>query len=258
MNILIIGCGFIGNTIAKAAEDMETIEKVYFMDKHREKLEKTSSTYSKSEMSCNLSDALNKVDLVIEAASQEALMEFGIQVLNEGKDLIMLSVGALHNEKFTRKLLDTAMEKGAKVCIPSGAIGGLDAIKSAQCGELRKVTLETRKSMTSLGMEQIPEKPVVVFEGPASLAIKRFPKNINIAASISLVGLGFERTKVKIILDPSVKKNIHTITAEGDFGSMTMIMENNPAPENPRTSQLAALSAISTLKQITNPIHVGV
>jgi len=98
---------------------------------------------------------------------------------------------------------------------------------------------------------------MILFEGTASEAVKAFPANVNVAATISLAGIGFEQTRVKIIADPSLSRNVHEITVEGEFGKFSTRVENLPSPENPKTSYLAALSAVSTLKKILNQVQIG-
>jgi aspartate dehydrogenase len=98
---------------------------------------------------------------------------------------------------------------------------------------------------------------MVVFEGPASTAVKLFPKNVNVAASLSLAGIGFEKTQVRIIVDPESDINEHHLEATGEFGKLDVTVQNVQCPDNPKTSYLAALSAISTLKYICEPIKVG-
>jgi aspartate dehydrogenase len=142
----------------------------------------------------------------------------------------------------------------------------LDGIKSAR-DEIERVMIRTIKPPKSL--EGAPffkkrhielskiRKPTIIYEGSAEEAARLFPSNINVAASLSLAGIGPRRTKVQIIADPNIKCNVHEITAEGRFGVLKTRAENVPSPDNPKTSYLAALSAIATLKKITEPIQVG-
>jgi len=97
----------------------------------------------------------------------------------------------------------------------------------------------------------------LLFEGSASKAVKAFPANVNVAATVSLAGIGFERTKVRVVADPSLSRNVHELTVEGEFGTFFTRVENLPSPDNPKTSYLAALSAISTLKQILSSVQIG-
>ncbi|MFQ5800136.1 MAG: aspartate dehydrogenase domain-containing protein, partial [Candidatus Hydrothermarchaeales archaeon] len=134
-------------------------------------------------------------------------------------------------------------------------------------GRLFEVELKTIKSPASLeGAPYIVEKGMdlsgikkrtVIFSGNASEAVAGFPSNVNVAAALAISGIGVRKTRVKIIADPAVERNIHEIRAKGDFGELSFRTENLPSQKNPKTSLLAALSAVSTLKKITNPIKIG-
>ena len=178
-----------------------------------------------------------------------------------------MSAGALLDESIFEIISDACREFKKTVYLPSGAISGLDAIKSVT-DELESVTLVTTKHPNSLkgakffetsdiNIETILET-TKIFEGTATEAVRLFPKNINVAALLSLVGLGSHETIVKIIADPNTDKNTHRIEAEGKFGKITTIIENVPDPNNLRTSRLATLSAIETLRNICdNGIRIG-
>ncbi|MBI4708486.1 MAG: DUF108 domain-containing protein, partial [Candidatus Omnitrophica bacterium] len=154
-----------------------------------------------------------------------------------------------------------------QIYLPSGAICGLDGVKSASLGRIDKVTLTTRKPPRSLegapylvskgiNLSQIKQE-TLLFEGTAEEAIRGFPQNVNVCATLSIAGIGPEKTRVKIITSPFYTSNIHEVEAEGAFGRLTVRTENVPSPQNPKTSYLAALSAIATLKQILEPVKIG-
>lgn len=269
MKIGIIGCGFIGTTIAQTALGMDGIEKISLIDMNPVNAKKLSSTiagsfvYSFDEFDAFLKDC----DLVIEAASQEAVREFSRKILNNGSSLMVLSVGALGDKELFEELGKLARKNSVDLYIPSGAVAGIDGLKSACMARIDSVTLTTTKPV--LGLKDAPlvlekgidltkiSEPVVVFEGTADEAVKRFPKNINVAATLGIAGVGLERTNVKILADPSVSRNKHSILVEGRFGKMTVEVENTPSVTNPKTSYLAALSAIACLKKIVNRVWVG-
>lgn len=214
-----------------------------------------------------IEELLHSVDLVIESASQNAVRLLIPRVLEAGCDVMILSVGALADEELRKKLFRLAQQNNCKLYFPSGAVVGIDGINSASAAEISSVTLTTRKPPSGLAgapyvvckgieLEKI-ETETLLFEGSASEAVKAFPANVNVAATISLAGIGFERTKVRVIADPALSRNVHEITVEGEFGKFFTRVENLPSPENPKTSYLAALSAISTLKKILNPVKIG-
>ncbi|WP_408010112.1 aspartate dehydrogenase [Pseudalkalibacillus sp. A8] len=197
------------------------------------------------------------IDLVIEAATVQVVEEYGPIIVGNGKDLLIVSVGALGDSALHDRLKTLCEKHGAKVFIPSGAIGGLDILKAANSiNQLDSVSITTRKPPKSLGEETLT-KEKVIFKGPASEAIKRFPKNINVSIILSLAGLGGQETEVQIIADPKVEKNIHLIEAMGAFGRVEVMVENEPMPDNPKTSYLAALSVLSTLKNRKETILLG-
>lgn len=264
----IIGCGAIGKFICESiVRDIPELDLIAIFDQVREKaIELSRSLPNKSIKILSAKKLIKKVDLVVECASQEAVKKYINEALFLGKDVLIMSVGALVDNGGS--LATTiAKEKGAKIYIPSGAIGGIDSLKSAACKKINQVIINTTKNPKSLkGAQYILENNIEldnitektkIFEGTAKEAIVAFPQNINVSATLSLVGIGFENTKVVIFADPKVKRNIHEIFVEGDFGQITLKCENLPFPFNPKTSFLAALSAVATLKQIVNPLKIG-
>lgn len=192
------------------------------------------------------------VGLVVEAASQEAV-EMLVPALKFA-DVLILSVGALRDEKLLAQLKKAAERGGHKIYVPSGAIGGIDAIKSAR-PELQSVVLEMRKPPASLGRRD--KKETVVFFGPAGRACEKFPKNVNVSATLSLAGLGFARTKVRVVSDPKLKVNQHRIIARGKAGEMEFVFRNKPMAGNPATSKLAALAALRMIKERKEVLVLG-
>ena len=254
MNLGIIGCGAIGTDVAKAADKMKDIEKIYLFDIKKEASNKLCKSINKAEIK-PVKDFLIEVDVVFEAASQGAVEEYAEQIIKAGKDLVIMSVGSLLDDKFINKIEKIAKEKRCKIYLPSGAVCGIDGVLSASIDIIDEVTLVTTKPMESFDKKF--EKRSVVFEGNAGDAVKKFPMNINVAASLALAGVGFDKTKVKIVADPVVTRISHKILAHGKFGRLRAVVENMPNPKNPKSSYMASLSAIATLKRIINPIQIG-
>ncbi|MFD2368676.1 aspartate dehydrogenase [Brevibacillus sp. GCM10020057] len=197
------------------------------------------------------------IDIVVEAATVEAVRDYAELVISRGKDLVVISVGALVDQELYDRLSGLCRKLGTRIHLPSGAIGGLDVIQSAVIlGQLDEVSLTTRKPPVSLLGRQVDAEEIV-FTGTATEAISQFPKNINVAIVLSLAGLGCSQTRVTIVADPKATKNIHCIEAVGSFGKMSIRLENDPMPDNPKTSYLAALSVLSTLKKQTARISIG-
>ena len=173
-----------------------------------------------------------------------------------------MSVGALVHGSFFSDLAAKAKKNGCQIYIPSGAIGGIDALKAANLYGLEEVTLTTRKPPRSLGKIEGVDldhliKPQVIYEGRATEAVVKFPQNVNVAATISLAGVGPDKTRVRVVVDPTVDQNIHEIQARGAFGSFEIRLANNPSPQNPKTSFLACLSLLSLLKKIQAEVQIG-
>jgi aspartate dehydrogenase len=250
----IIGCGAIGTDVALAADTMRDIGKIFLYDKKAEAAEKLCKHVHKGELK-TVEAFLDRVDIIFEAASQEAVYEFAEDIINAGKNLIIMSVGSLFDDKFRERLVKTAQVKKCKIYLPSGAVCGIDGINAARIGGLDEVTLVTTKNPAALN-ENLTTR-TVIFEGNAREAVKEFSKNINVAGCLSLAGVGFDKTNVKIVADPVVKSNSHRILAYGKFGRLRAETENLPNPNNPSSSLLASLSAIATLRRALDPIQIG-
>ena len=253
MKVGIIGCGAIANIITTSiVPENNGIDIAYFFDKDIERAENLASLGDGVAV-LEFEDMLNDVDLVLECASPDSVKYFAPIVLNKGIDMIIMSIGAFMDTDFYTEVLEIAKENNAKIHLPSGAVVGLDGIKAVAKFGLKEVSLVTRKSPKSLG-KNIDEVEVL-FEGKASEAVKEFPLNINVAATISMACN--KDIDVKIIVDPNVDRNVHEITAKGDFGEFKTITMNYPCAANPKTSMLAALSAIRLLKSFNETICVG-
>jgi aspartate dehydrogenase len=212
----------------------------------------------------DLAELIRRSDLVVEAATQAALLEIGPAVITAGKHLMILSVGALIGvlDEWAR----LAEKHGCRILVPSGAIAGLDGMKGAREGAITSVTMETRKPPRGLaGAPYILEHRIdldaidaetLIFEGPATLAVKAFPANVNVVAALSLAGLGPERTRIKLFAVPGHAVNQHRILIEGEFGRLRIEVENVPS-ENPRTGKLSYLSAIAMLRELGTSIQIG-
>ncbi|TBL73298.1 aspartate dehydrogenase [Paenibacillus thalictri] len=197
------------------------------------------------------------IDLVIEAANIQVVQEVAADIVKHRKDLIIVSVGALADAEFYEQLKNLSHTYQTKILLPSGAIGGLDVVRAAMsAGKLDSVSITTRKPPKALSQDGLTGE-AIIFKGSASEAILLFPQNINVAVILSLAGLGCDNTSVTIIADPSVERNKHCIEAKGSFGKLTVQLENDPMPGNPKTSFLAALSVLSTLKNQHETIQIG-
>jgi len=255
----IVGCGTIGSFIAKTLDKelkaLATIVALCDIDNAR--AEDLCGSLSSKPPVVSLSSLIDKSDIVVEAASGSFSFDLAKQALLNKKDVLVMSIGGLLGK--SEDLFEIARKNKAKIILPSGAICGLDGIKSAGTGIVKKVTLTTRKPPKGLmGAPYIIANKIdldaitddyIIFEGTAQEAVKAFPKNINVSALLSIAGIGAERTIVKIVTSPKYTVNSHEVEAEGNFGRLITRTENVPSPQNPKTSFLAPLSAVATLKQ---------
>lgn len=208
-----------------------------------------------------------KPDVVVEAASHDAVREYGKPLLGAGVALIVLSGGVLADDKLRNELEAAAEKTGALMYVPSGGIGGLDALKAACIAGVDEVEIIVSKPSAAWRGIPYVEKlkidlahlatPTVLFEGAARDGVPHFPANVNIAAVLSMAGIGFDRTRLKVVADPTITHNTHQISVKGKTGRITIKLENVPAPENPKTAWLACYSALAALKLAKSPIRYG-
>jgi aspartate dehydrogenase len=261
MKVGLIGCGNIGEFLLQAINKDGLLQggRIVSIYGRREEIAAQLADKFGAQSYRDLNSFLDSnLDLVIEAATIEAAKEYACKVLEGGKDLVLSSIGVMADVEFAERINQSSRQNHVNVFLPSGAIGGLDVLKSAKAlNELESVSITTRKPPSALSAGTSLEKETVLFEGSAAEAIKQFPRNINVAIVLSLAGLGSEKTKVKIIADPGVLKNSHLIEATGSFGKLKLEVENDPMPNNPKTSYLAALSVLATLQNKDKTVHVG-
>ncbi|MEM7508646.1 MAG: aspartate dehydrogenase [Pseudomonadota bacterium] len=203
-------------------------------------------------------------DIVIECAPKAIFAELAASVIDAGKVFVPLSVGALLDRM---GLVDRARETGARIVVPTGAIIGLDTIRAMAVGEIHEVTLQTRKPPNGLeGAPHLVENAIdvmslteaaMVFKGNARQAARGFPANVNVAAALSLAGIGPERTMVEVWADPAIDRNMQSVRVRSDSGEAEMTIRNIPSLENPRTGKITALSVIACLQRMTAPLVAG-
>ena len=202
-------------------------------------------------------------DVVVECLPPALFRDVAISAIDKGRLFMPLSVAQLLDND---DLIARAKEKGARVLVPSGALLGLDAVRAAAEGTVHAVTMVTRKPPAGLeGAPYLRERaislagltePLKVFEGPAREGARGFPTNVNVAAALSLAGIGPDRTRLEIWADPTVTRNTHTITVEAEAARFTMTIEGVPSA-NPRTGRLVAPSTVAALRALVSELKVG-
>lgn len=202
-------------------------------------------------------------DIVIESAPAEIFAEIAEPVVRAGKTLVVISVGALiaHPE-----IIELAKKSGARILVPTGALLGLDAVQAAAEGKIESIRMISRKP--PIGLMGAPflikhgidlhgiTEPLKLYEGSAREAVKGFPANLNVAAALSLAGIGPDRTTIEIWADPQLTRNTHTITVVSDSAEFSMTIANIPS-ENPKTGRITALSIIAALRKLGGSICIG-
>lgn len=206
-------------------------------------------------------------DAVIEAASHEAVRTYGPSVLKAGTALVVLSAGALADDALRESLENAAAQHETLLYVPSGGIGGLDALKAACIAGVDEVTIAVTKPAAAwkgiayverLGVDlDTLRGPTTLYEGPARTGVPFFPANVNIAAVLSLAGIGLDRTRLKVVADPNLVHNTHYIDIRGESGNIGIKLENVPSPENPKTALLACFSALAAVKAMHARVRYG-
>ena len=202
-------------------------------------------------------------DVVVECLPPALFRDVALSAIDKGRIFMPLSVAQLlENED----LIERAKQKGARILVPTGALIGLDAVRAAAEGKIHSVKMVTRKPPA--GLEGAPylqarglsvtglKEPLKVFEGTAREGARGFPTNVNVAAALSLAGIGPDLTRLEIWADPNVTRNTHTISVDADTARFTMTIENIPS-ENPRTGKSVAPSTVAALRALVSELKVG-
>lgn len=202
-------------------------------------------------------------DLAVECAPAAILEQICRPMLTAGKQVMVLSCGALLPRP---ELFELAKRHGGRIIVPTGALLGLDAVAAANEGTITSVKMTTRKppgglagaphlTRNNISVDGLNEAKLV-FSGTARDAAAGFPANVNVVAALAMAGVGPDRTMIEIYADPTKTRNCHTIEVEADSARFTLSIENVPS-ENPKTGKIVALSIIATLRKLTTPLRVG-
>jgi len=260
----IVGCGAVGQALLKASESGALTLPIAGITSRTEKTARAFlSTLNSPPEYCSREALIAKSDLMVEAAGGAVVPDLAKATFEAGKDLMAISIGALLDHP---EVLSMARDRGCKLYAPSGAIAGLDGIKSASSGKIDHVTMTTRKPLKALeGSPYLVDKGISVlgfteeqeiFSGTAREACKGFPANVNVSAAVSFAGIGPDKTRIRIFAVPGLERNCHDIEVEGEFGKLQIHIENIPT-ENPRTGRLTVMSIIKTLQCIEDPLQIG-
>ena len=203
-------------------------------------------------------------EAIVECAGHSAVRQYGEAVLGGGCDFVVISIGALADDALRTTLLSTAKRHGARLVLPAGAVGGLDALGAARLSNLQTVTYTGRKppaAWRGTPAEHLLDlgalsAPAIFFEGTARQAAIDYPQNANVAAAVALAGLGFDATRVRLIADPKAARNVHEISVRAVCGNFDLQLEGRPSPLNPKTSLMAGFSLAREILNRTDALVV--
>ena len=267
LRVGIIGCGAIGSRIAQSIRfDLKNecrLSGVYDIVGQKS-VQLARRLRIKNIVKSSLEELIKSCDCVVEAVSADNTREIIFKALSNKKSVLSMSVGKLLNAQDLFKL---PKKNKCALLLPSGAIAGLDAIKAASLVKVKMITLTTCKPPTGfrdnpylrhkgIDLKKI-KKQTVLFKGNVDKAVKLFPQNINVAATLALASQQRKKMNIRIVTSPQFKTNSHEIEMTGDFGRILTRTDNVVCPDNPKTSYLAVLSGIQTLKQFCTGILIG-
>lgn len=253
----IAGVGAIGSAVAKALQaDINGLELHAISD--------PDPNQDFDVPNLDFDQLITQCDLIVEALPAEHVPALAEKAFAAGKDLILITSAAL---LIYPQLVDTHKNSSSKLFIPSGALAGIDGVKAIKEMTIKNATIASTKHPQGfaqapyiigqqIDLNSITQK-MKLFEGNALEAAKGFPANVNVAATLSLAGIGPEKTKVEIWADPNAVGNAHEITVKSEYSTLTSRIENMPDPQNPKSSVLAAQSIVTTLRDLKSAVIIA-
>jgi aspartate dehydrogenase len=263
--VAIAGFGAIGREVARRLDaGIAGLSLVAVAARDREKARRNAEGLRHQPKIVPLSSLPPLADVMVECVPAAAFAEAVGPALDAGLIVLTVSAAALLDHP---EMVEKAQRSGGRLILATGALLGLDAVKAAAIGTIHRVTMITRKPPRSLaGAPYLKEQgidldgldePLRVFAGTARAGAKAFPANVNVAAALSLAGIGPDLTQLEVWADPSLERNTHRIEVEADSARFSMAIENVPSEANPGTGKITALSLIAALKDLDAPFRVG-
>ncbi len=266
MRVGLVGCGTIGTRLALA------VQREYASRARMVALHDVDPTHARAlakrlhppPLTSSLPELIRRSDLVLEAASASIAADVAVRALRAHRTVLVMSVGGLLRNRAWQRV--ATRSRGA-IYLPSGALAGLDGVKALAVGRIRCVSLTTRKPPRALAAAPYVRRqglnlmrlrrPKVLFEGSPEAAVRAFPQNTNVAAAVTLAsGAPSSRIHIRVVADPSIRRNRHELDVEGECGRIQCLIESRPS-RNPQTSELAIQSALATLRQLLSPVRIG-
>jgi aspartate dehydrogenase len=265
LNVGIVGLGTIGKVVAKALDDgMNGLQLYAVASGRHEKAQSFLSTLATPAEIMSIDDVAESCDIIVDCAPKAVFGEIADASICRGKILVTVSgAGILANPDIEKR----AAEHNARIILATGALLGLDAVRAAAEGTINAVRMVTRKPPNALqGAPYIVENKINldglngatrVFKGSAREGAAAFPANVNVAAALGLAGIGADETQLEVWADPHLDRNTHAIEVDADSASFSFSIQNVQSPENPGTGKITALSVITCLRGLTQPLKIG-
>ena len=262
--VMLIGYGALGQAIVAALRNDISIEVTAVLVRPESRLQAGSNLPRDVRTVASLDELDAEPDLILEVASHSAVAAYVPNALARGIDVALASIGSLADDLLYRELEESARRGGSQLHLIAGAVGAIDALASYREGQLRDVAYIGRKPPAGWSGTPAADRldlanlqaATTIYEGTAREAARLYPKNANVAATVALAGLGFDRTRVSLIADPAAPGNVHRIEAVGDAGSFAIELTGKPLPGNPKTSALTALSCLRALRNLSRPVAI--
>ena len=268
MRVGIIGLGGIGNSVitslhhASLLSELEIVGVLVKSSSDKSFYDKTN----KSIRSFNTCEELlsQRPDVIAECADHTAVQAYAEDILTAGIKLVCISIGALADEKLYERLKNAAVAGNTSMILPSGAVGGIDALSAARLSGINRVCYTCRKppkvwrgtpAEDKINLDELKHGECF-YRGNARDAALQYPKNSNVAATIALAGIGFEATEVNLIADPDLSQNCHEVEVDAISGSFNISLSGHSLPENPKSSALAAYSVANCLMKLDTAIVI--
>jgi aspartate dehydrogenase len=196
-------------------------------------------------------------DLVVECAGQSAVAAHVPPVLRAGIPVVIVSIGALADPALLAAVEGAARDGDTRITLPGGAMGGVDLLSALRPSGITSVVYTGRKppmawaGTPAEGLVDLAAltEPATFFTGTARQAATDYPKNANVAATLALAGIGFDETRVRLVADPGVDRNVHEVSVTAGAADYTIRIAGHPAPDNPKTS---ATTALSVAREVLN------
>ncbi|PJE38598.1 hypothetical protein CVM52_00280 [Pseudooceanicola lipolyticus] len=265
--IVLGGFGNVGQQIAAklTADPSQALRIVAIAARDKQKAAANAAKFGLEVPVISASEAPQYGAILVECATYNGFRDVVEPTLRAGGHVIAVSVGAL---AVNLDLIDIAEETGATLQIAGGTLPGLDIIRAASEDEITSVTLTSHIKPSSFAHEPFihdngidlalaEQSAVPVFEGSAREAAGHFPRHFNVAVTLGLVGIGLDRTQVRIFADGTLPGARHTLSVEASAASLEMTSQNYPSPQNNRTSMLVALSILAALRRDRATLRIG-